>query len=142
MNKNIEKIIDFFEENTDIFNEAIEELDNYNSYLSDERYNLMYELDELLTDKTPTEILNLAFYGYDENYQDGTFNSNREYFKFNGYGNLVSSDYRDYSDWITKETIEEMSLNRYYIDTIDKYEELANLFDRFEDEEEEEKTND
>lgn len=141
MNKNIEKIINFFEENETIFNEAIEELDNYNGYLGDDRYYLMEELDELYYDVKPTEILTRAFCGYDEDYRandnedPAPFNPNREYFNLNGYGNLVSSDYKDYSYLLTEDTINEMGENRYYIDIINKIEELASLFDELENEE-------
>ena len=40
------EIIEFFENNEDIYNEAIEELDGY-GYLGDDRYFSMDELDEL-----------------------------------------------------------------------------------------------
>ena len=146
MKKYIEKIIEFFKENTDIFNEAIEELDSYNDYLGENRYYSMEEIDELYSDAEPTDILRRAFYGYDETYTASNnsdehfapFNPNKNYFRFNGYGNFVSSDYKDYSDFITEETVEEMSENRYYIDAIDEDEELSTLFDKLENEEEEE----
>lgn len=42
-------------------------------------------LDALLESKTPTEILNMSWFGSQEG-----FNPNRDYFKFDAYGNLVS----------------------------------------------------
>ena len=137
----IEKIIAYFEENTDIFNDCIEELDSYNGYLGDNRYYSMDELDDFYSTTKPLEILRRAFYGHDEdtyhtdsygNREYGEFNPNREYFAFNGYGNLVSSDYRDYSEYIDRYAVEEMAENRHYIDTIDDNEELAELFDELE----------
>ena len=137
----IEKIIAYFEENTDIFNDCIEELDSYNGYLGDNRYYPMDELDELYCNAKPLEILRRAFYGHDEdtyhtdsygNREYGAFNPNRDYYTYNGYGNLVSSDYRDYSGYIDRYAVEEMAENRYYIDTIDDNEELAELFDELE----------
>ncbi len=135
------RIINYFEENEEIYNEAIEELDGYNGYLGDNRYYNMDELNEIYTGTEPTEILYRAFYGYDADnwYIDGSgnkihssFNPNREYFYFNGYGNLVSSDCKDYSGMLDKWLIECMSENRSYIDTIDSNDDLSALFDELE----------
>ena len=140
----IEKIIAYFEENTDIFNDCIEELDSYNGYLNDNRYNDMELLNDIYAGEEPLEILQRAFFGHDaDNYHTDSyghkeyaeFNPNRDYFKFNGYGNLISTDYPDYTDYNNKYTIEEMSENRHYIDTIDNHEELAELFDELKNEE-------
>ena len=135
-------IIEFFENNEDIYNEAIEELDGYNGYLGDDRYFSMDELDELHSDTEPSEILRRAFFGYDEetyttdrdgNKTYGAFNPNRDYFRYNGYGNLVSADYKDYSGQLDKYAVESMSENRRYIDSIEQSDELAALFDELEE---------
>lgn len=141
--KEITKAIEnYFTEHKDIFNEAIEELDSYNGYLGDDRYYEMSEIDEIYHDSDPSEILARAFYGYDaDSYTTdsrgdrtyGAFNPNREYFKFNGYGNLVSSDYKDYSDKLDEWVINEMSENRAHIYTIEENDELAELFDKLEE---------
>lgn len=134
-------IITYFESNEDVFNDCIEELDGYNGYLGDDRYYDMDELDELHRGTEPSELLNLAFFGYDEDTYTtdssgsktyGAFNPNREYFRYNGYGNLVSADYKDYSALLDKWAIEAMSENRSYIDSIDNDEELTALFDELE----------
>lgn len=134
-------IIEFFKENEDVFNDCIEELDGYNGYLNDDRYYSMDELDELYTGTEPSEILRWAYYGYDAetyttdgsgNKEYGQFNPNREYFTYNGYGNLVSADYKDYSAHLDNYAVEAMSENRNYIDTIEDNEELAELFDELE----------
>jgi hypothetical protein len=138
----IEKIIAYFEENEDIFNDCIEELDSYNGYLGDNRYYSMNELDELKSGKSATDLLNMAFFGHDEdthhtdghgNIEYGAFNPNRNYFTFNGYGNLISTDYPDYSANLDSYCIIDMCEHRYYIDTIDKYPELSALFDDLEE---------
>lgn len=144
--KTIEKIIEYFEENNDIFNECIIQLDDYNGYLNDSRYYDMELLNEIYSDAEPLEILRRAFYGHDEdnwhtdsygNKVYSEFNPNRDYFKYNGYGNLVSTDYPDYSEYIDKYAIEEMNDNRREIDTIDGNEELTKLFDELENEDDE-----
>ena len=136
-----EDIIAYFDEHKDIYNEAAEELDAYNGYLGDDRYYSMDEIDEFYNNTEPTEILYRAFYGHDEetwhtdasgNREYGPFNPNREYFRYNGYGNLVSADYKDYTGLLDHYIIESMLDNRNYIDTIDNDPELSKLFDELE----------
>ena len=143
----IEKIIEFFEENENIFNDCIEELDGYNGYLGDDRYYDMEMLNEFYNGTEPTEILYRAFYGRDDEnwYVDssgnkiyGAFNPNRNCFYYNGYGNLVSCDYKDYSDKLDEYFIEQLQANRNNIYAIDDNEELVELFDELEQEETEE----
>lgn len=134
-------IIKYFKNNEDVFNDCIEELDSYNGYLGDDRYYSMDDIDEFYRDTDPSKLLALAFYGYDEetyttdasgNKTYGAFNPNRDYFTYNGYGNLVSADYKDYSAHLEKWAIEAMSEDRVYIDTIDSDDELVALFDELE----------
>lgn len=134
-------IIEFFEENEEIFNACMEELDSYNGYLGDDRYYCMEELDELYSDTKPIDLLYRTFYGHDDdtwttdasgNKTYGEFNPNREYFTYNGCGNLVSTDYKDYSAHLGNYAVEEMSENRDYINTIKDNEELTRLFDELE----------
>ena len=141
----IADIIKYFKENEDIFNDCMEELDSYNGYLGDDRYYNMDELNDIYSRQEPQEILFRAFYGFDADTwttdsrgdkEYGAFNPNREYFYFNGYGNLVSSDYKDYSDKLDGYAIEAMSENRNYIDSIENDDTLADLFDGLEEIEE------
>lgn len=147
MENTIKKIIAYFEENEDTFNECIEELDSYNGYLGDDRYYSMDDLNELYSGVEPIEILQRAYFGRDNdtwhtdesgNKIYGEFNPNRDYFTFNGYGNLVSSDYKDYSDKLDEYFVEALLENRSYIDTIENDEELSDLFDELENENENE----
>ena len=134
-------IIAYFEENEEEYNRAIEELDSYNGYLNDDRYYSMDDFNELHNGLQPDELLRRAFYGYDEetyttdrdgNKTYGVFNPNRDYFRYNGYGNLVSADYKDYSANLDGWVVKAMSENRHYIDSIEDSEELAALFDELE----------
>lgn len=141
--KTTDKIIIYFKEHEELFNDCIEELDSYNGYLGDDRYYYMDELDELYNSTEPSEILRRAYYGHDDdtyttdasgNRTYGEFNPNREYFYFNGYGNLVSSDYKDYSYKLDEWAIKAMSENRNYVYSIDSEAELSELFDQLENE--------
>lgn len=138
----IKNILAYFEENEDVFNECIEELDSYNGYLGDDRYYCMEDLDEIYHEVDPTELLRRAFYGYDsetwmtDSHGDkeyGAFNPNRDYFTFNGYGNLVSADYKDYSGFMDDYAVEQMADHRGYIQTIDDDDDLCALFDEYEE---------
>lgn len=145
-NGTIEKIIEYFINNEEVFNAAIEELDSYNGYLNDNRYYEMEMLAEFYAGADPIEILQRAYFGRDDdtwttdnsgNRIYGPFNPNREYFYYNGYGNLVSSDYKDYTGYIDVYVVEAMIENREYIDTIsdNEYMDLCLLFDELEMEE-------
>lgn len=116
----IKNILEYFKENEDAFNECIEELDSYNGYLNDGRYYEMWELNELYRGCDPEELLRRAFYGYDEETwtEDshgqrvyGAFNPNRYYFTFNGYGNFVSADYKDYSALLDEYFVSDLAEN-------------------------------
>ena len=136
-----DEIIAYFQKHEDIYNEAAEELDAYNGYLGDDRYYSMDKIDEFYNGTEPSEILARAFYGYDEetystdasgNREYGPFNPNRAYFCYNGYGNFVSADYKDYTGLLDHYIVESMLDNRNYIDTIDNDPELSELFDELE----------
>jgi hypothetical protein len=110
-------LMDLFESNEELLNQTIEELDSYNGYLADNRYYEMDMLSEFYSGTDPIDLLNRAFFGYDSEWWHtdangnkiyGAFNPNREYFSYNGYGNLVSSDYKDYSAY----------LDDYFIDAV------------------------
>lgn len=134
-------IIAYFEDSEEEYNNAIEELDSYNGYLNDDRYYSMDDFNELHNGLQPDELLRRAFYGYDEetyttdkdgNKTYGAFNPNRDYFRYNSYGNLVSADYKDYSAILDEWAVKAMLKNRCYIDSIEDSEELAALFDELE----------
>ena len=126
----VAKIIAFFEENPDIFNDCMTELDNYNGYLGDDRVVPMEWFDDYFGGLTPIEIATRVYYGRDE--WGDTFNPNRDYFYFNGYGNPVSCDCVDYSDHLDEYAIDAMTLHRDCIDAIDECDDLARLFNELE----------
>ena len=51
----IEKILEYFKNNEEIFNNCIEELDSYNGYLNDDRYYEMEMLNDISTAATPSK---------------------------------------------------------------------------------------
>lgn len=148
----LEQVQSYFEDNTEEFNETIESLDSWNGYLGDDRY---YSMDELYDFYCPglssgkearenfDNLMNRIFYGHDadnwhtDSYGEkeyGAFNPNREYFTYNGYGNLVSTDYKDYSSYLSKSFVEEVYDNQSNI-TIP--EEVQEIFDEYDSQKEE-----
>ena len=132
-------MIEFFKENEDEFIETIESLDCYNGFLGDDRIYEMYMLDEFYAETSPLEILTRAFYGYDDLYTDENgrhteeFNPNRDYFYYNGYGNLVSTDEKDYSWKLDEYFINEIIENAGNIDLPDEIQELIEELDELEE---------
>lgn len=141
----IADILAYYKEDENAFINSVEELSDYNGYLGDDRWEDMDELSGLYRGEDPIDILNRAFNGYDAdtwhtdshgNKEFGAFNPNRDYFRFNGYGNLVSSNYKDYSDYLNDSTIEEMEEYAEQIDEIQDNDELKSLFDELSETEE------
>lgn len=135
-------ILAYFKENEDAFNDCVEELDDYNGYLCDDRWHDMDQLPEIVDTSDAFALLNMAYFGddlddwhTDENGQKryNSFNPNRENFRFNGYGNLESSNWKDYRDHMDENAVNAMAENRVYIDTINDGEELSALFDELEE---------
>ena len=131
--KLVEKLLEYYKENKEDFANDIEELDNWTGCLYDDKIYPMEELNEFISNEKPDEIIRRAFYGYDEpineNEQGQPFNPNREFFYFNGCGNLVSINEKDYSDYLDIAFIQDIIDNRYNLslsngaeDIIDDYE--------------------
>lgn len=111
-------------------------LQDYGNEYLQEYYpdDCIYEMDmvtEFITDVW--EALRSAFFGYDwapgadsdHNLRE-QFNPNKDYFAFNGYGNLVSIDSYYYVDWldrcITESEFVDWCVERGYLDEEDEEE--------------------
>lgn len=139
----VNDILSYFTDHEDVFNEAIEELDSYNGYLADDRWASMDELDEIYhAGSDAITLLQRAYFGHDEDswHTDSSgnkiydaFNPNREFFRFNGYGNLVSANYKDYSAFLDSYCIDAMQEHRDHIYTTIDNEELRQLFDELDE---------
>jgi hypothetical protein len=138
MSKLVETLLNYYCEHDDDFNHDIEELDDWKGCLGDGRIEPMYMLDEFYKNKDSTEILRNAFFEYDNAYskseQRETFNPNRKYFYFNGYGNLVSTDEREYNDYLYVDYIQDIIDNEHHLflsdgaqEIIDDYDELKEM---------------
>ena len=89
-----ERIIDLFKEMNDeevisAWNEYCREVNKFDDEIMD-----AYELEEWANNSGDTmNILNRFFFGSDEEREGTSANPKRNYFKFNGYGNIISFDY-------------------------------------------------
>ena len=119
-----EMLMELFQNDEELFNRTIEELDSYNDYLGDNCYYEMELLNEFYNSTEPLELLQRVYFGRDDdtwmtdnngNKTYGEFNPNREYFSYNGYGNLVSSDYKDYSAFLDDYFIDAIIENQNYL---------------------------
>lgn len=134
----IEKIKEILADNEEIFNELCEALDNENGFLGDNRYYSMdefYELNQPVGREGLDNLMLRIYYGHDEdsficdcygNKTYGSFNPNRDWFKFDGYGNLVSTDYKEYP--VTLDELIDEVVEHYYDIDIDDVE-LDELFE-------------
>ena len=131
--KLVEELMNYYRENVEDFNNDIEELNNWNGCLYDDKIYPMEELNEFFSNEKPDEIIRRAFYGYDEpineNEQRQQFNPNREYFYFNGYGNVVSIAEKDYSDYLDTDFIQDIIDNRYNLSLSSGAEDIINDYE-------------
>ena len=133
-----ETLLNYYQKNEEDFNHDIEELDSWNGILGGERLTPMDELDELYQGKEVTEILRRAYFGHDDDtWHDengekiyGEFNPNRDYFYFNGYGNLVSTDYKDYSDYLDLDYVQDIVDNYGHLDMSVWAQEIIDNYDK------------
>ena len=134
-----EMIMETLEKDVDTLNACAEELDSWNGFLGDDRcYEMecLYEFEGCNGQNSFENLMNRIFYGHDEsNGSDSSFNPNRDYFYYNGYGNLVSTDSIDYSDKLDDYMIQEIIDN---VDNCNFPDEITDMIEEYEEEEDEE----
>lgn len=134
MNKTekLNTLLAYFRSHSDDFNDLLNDLDSYNGFLGDDAVYEMDLLPDIVGHKSVFELLNMAYFGSDDWNRDGSFNPNRDYFYFNGYGNLVSTDRRDYSFLLDDYFIESVAENKDNLYAFDNLpEEIKALFEDF-----------
>ena len=129
----VTKIREYLEDNSDVLERLIYDIKDETGEFEDDILIPMEELDEILSERSATEVIEMAINGYDgewSNSDNQPFNPNRDYFKFNGYGNLVSYDTPDYTDLIN-DVIDDLD-----DDVVDLPDEIAELIENDDSEEE------
>ena len=108
----ISKLIEEKLNDDDIFEEVALEMDNYEGSLNDSRCYPMYELDEILGEKKPSEVVEML---------TSDFDKDNDYFYFSIYG-LESTDdpvsiyrdeidYSDMVDWLENYGLRNINVN-------------------------------
>lgn len=121
----MQKIIDYLLENTEELEDVVREINSWNGSLSN--------LEAFPNDEDFFDI----FFGQDvmgavRAVQYGDYNINDDYVGFDGYGNLVSFNYREYIDELKSEVEEIVELLVEYHSEIYISDELKELIDKYE----------
>jgi len=125
----VKKALDYFNDNNDEFEDVIEELDNWNGWPEENgtMYYPMDMLDDHFYGMSATEIIDAV--------DLSEFSTSDNYYYENGSGWIVSTDYKDYSDLLDDDFIDEIYDCR---DDIDLPEYIEKLFEAYYNDEEEE----
>ena len=119
---------------SDLLVEICEELDSWNGFLGDDRCYNMCDIDDLLYGKKPSEIIDMI---------TSDFDSSCDYFYFSMYGLESCSDRVDhYLDSFSDEEILDNYLNNACHCNLSNsdFEELAELYESYSDDDTEEET--
>ncbi len=119
--KNLVNLIsEWLKENLEMGINLVGEVNAWNSSLDYLNLYLMDEIDCLLESCSPSEILNMSYYG--------NFRPYEEYFRFNGYGNLESLNQWEAEQEIKEWSIEIAEAIIEVAEHIDIPEELSEIF--------------
>lgn len=126
--------IEYFENNINEFNYAIEELDGWNGYLDGHYIREMDAVGDYFYDSPVRDIIQAALDGTSENGAD--FDPDEDYFYWD-WNQLVSTNDYDYSNYLDKDFIESLyrqyyrQITKHYGSVLDLPEYIKNLFDEY-----------
>ena len=120
MKKLVNLISEWLKDNLEMGINLVGEVNAWNSSLDYLNLYLMDEIDCLLESCSPSEILNMSYYG--------NFRPYEEYFRFNGYGNLESLNQWEAEQEIKEWSIEIAEAIIEVAEHIDIPEELSEIF--------------
>jgi hypothetical protein len=125
-----EAMLDMIKADSDLLVEVCEELDSWDGFLGDDRCYSMDEIDEILGDRKPSELLNMV---------SSDFDSSCLYFYFSMYGLESCDDRADfYLDCHSHEEILDEYLDKYFRCDLsreyDNFETLAEEWNDYTDE--------
>ena len=118
----LRSIKDWFMRHMDVFDEALEDLDDYNGYLGGARRSPMALLDRTLNVLTPTELLDRTSIA---------FETDHNYFYWNGEKYCSTNRY-GYYEYLNRETFEAMNLVKERLCIVD-HEEIWKLFEELDE---------
>ena len=121
-------MLEMIQADSDLVVEICDELDSWNGFLGDDRCYNMYDIDDLLYGKKPSEIIDMM---------TSDFDKSCEWFYFSIYGLESCDDKADfYLDCHSHEEILDEYLNTYYHCSLsnDDFETLAEEYDDYTEE--------
>lgn len=124
----LDSIYDYFKSHKDIYINTIEQLDNCNGYLGEERWDDMSIFDEWSTTPKPLVVAGMVYDGRD--ISGDRFNPYANYFRFNRHGTLESSNEKDYDVFLGDEFLFEVLDYRDALPAVNENEVLSGLYDR------------
>ena len=99
-----DRMIDYWKAHNDSFSRVCEELDSWDGFLGDDRIYSMDELDDLLGDKKPSEVLQMV--------DTPNFDYSDDYFYYDIYG-IRSTNEKDYFNYVDYSDVFEKLINDY-----------------------------
>ena len=123
----LEEIAQYFEDNADAFNMAVEELDDFNGALGSERVYPMWELCDHFGNMTLREFLNKT---------RDNFDLSASYFKYADDGKVETCEEPEYLDsfYDMGYAVEELHDNAQHLtNTLREFPDLAQLFEELDD---------
>ena len=97
------RMVDYWKAHNDSFSRVCEDLDSYDEFLGDDRLYSMDELDDLLCDKKPSEVLQMV--------DTDNFNYNDDYFYYDIYGIRSTNEKEYFNDVSYSEVFEKLTDN-------------------------------
>ena len=98
------KMTDYWKAHNDSFSRVCEELDLWDGFLGDDRVYSMDELDDLLCDKKPSEVLQMV--------DTPNFDYSDDYFYYDIYG-IRSTNEKDYFNYVDYSEVFEKLIDDY-----------------------------
>lgn len=121
-----EKVFVYYQHHPQDFADDLEALDDLIGCLGNDRCRPMDELDGSLEGYSPTDMMALAFYSWDEQCK-GPFDPGRDYFYWNGRNGLVSTNNRDYrSDHLVDDIVVKIVKNATHLQLSKGVQEMIN----------------
>ena len=98
------RMIDYWKAHNDSFSNVCEELDSWDGFLGDDRIYSMDELDDILGDKKPSEVLQMV--------DTPNFDYSDDYFYYDIYG-IRSTNEKDYFNYVDYSDVFEKLIDDY-----------------------------
>lgn len=98
------RMIDYWKNHNDSFSRVCEDLDSWDGFLGEDGVYQMYDFDDMLDGKKPSEVVQML---------DSDFDYSDDYFYFDGYGNLCSTDEKEYFNSVSYSEVFEKLIDDY-----------------------------